>query len=281
MTLAQGLRARSRMRVTNLSAKTGARARNPRVKTRVAPGDDMLLPTDGTLRVYFEIGESALEQIRVGLQAAGAPAPGKILDLPCGYGRVLRYLRAAWPNADIGAMELEADAARFCADAFGARPIFSQNPLWSVDGVDDDYDLLWSGSLLTHFDGADWPPVLSYFRDRLTPGGTLVFTTHGELSIALLAHDPATIATVSAQIGGWTGDYGLGERASGMAASARQTGFAFTHYPGGEDSPFGLSVSTPAWVRRTVAAVDGLQFAHHAPQGWFHHQDVWTFTRTA
>jgi SAM-dependent methyltransferase len=247
------------------SARLRAKMRSPRLITRVADGEDMLTGGDD-LRNYFEVGESALNQIKAGLAAADAPAPGHILDLPCGYGRVLRHLRAEWPSAEITAMDIDAQTVAFCAEAFGARPVVSRQPLWEVS-AGDDHDLLWCGSLLTHFDEPDWEPTLSYFRDRLAPGGLAVFTTHGELSIRLLAGE---------QVGPWSGDYNMGEKATAMAVAARRTGFAFGHY-GDTDDPFGLSVSTPEWVRDRVAAVSGLAFVSFSREGWFGHQDVWTY----
>jgi SAM-dependent methyltransferase len=256
---------RPRQRAINASAKVRAKIRSPRLVTRVADGEDML--TGGAdLRNYFEVGDSALIQIKAGLAAAGAPAPERIIDLPCGYGRVLRHLRAEWPSAKITAVELNAEAVEFCADTFGARPVVSRQPLWEVR-AGDDHDLLWCGSLLTHFDEPDWVPTLSYFRDRLAPGGVVIFTTHGELSINLLAGE---------KIGRWEGDYGMGVKATEMAATARRTGFAFGHY-GDTNDPFGLSVSAPEWVRATVADVSGLAFVSFSREGWFGHQDVWTY----
>src|SRR5207253_8594991 len=206
--------------------------------------------------------------------------PRCILDLPSGHGRVLRYMRAAWPDAEIVAMELLAGAPEFCAAAFGARPVRSANPLWTVETVGNGFDLVWSGSLLTHFDSDAWIPTLRYFRDRLRPGGAAIFTTHGERSIGLLARDPADVQVISTTCGGWTGDYGVGEADDDMVARAREEGFAFERYAWDESGKWGVSVSTASWVRATVEAAGGLEFVHHAPQGWFEHQDVWTFTRS-
>lgn len=267
-------RQRIQQTLVNGSARTRAKLRNPRVITRVAKNEDML--TGGpNLRHYFKVGESALECIQEGLRAAGAPPPKNVLDLPCGYGRVLRYMRAAWPRAEIMAMELVPEAARFCADAFEAKPVLSRQPLWLSTDAGEEYDLLWCGSLLTHFDEHDWEPSLRYFRDRLTRGGVLIFTTHGDLSIDLLAGDQGAVGTT---IGHWVGDYGMGSNAKEMATAARESGFAFGHY-GDDNGPFGLSVSRPTWVRKTVGRVAGLRFVMHHPRGWFQHQDVWTFLR--
>ncbi len=256
---------RPRRRAINALAKAQAKTRTPRLITRVADAEDMLTGGDD-LRNYFEVGESALAEIKAGLAAAGAPSPARILDLPCGYGRVLRHLRAEWPDAAITAMEINPDAVEFCAKTFGARPVVSRQPLWEVD-AGDAQDLLWCGSLLTHFDESDWAPTLSYFRDRLAPGGVVVFTTHGELSVNLLG---------GKRIGPWAGDYGMGNKAAAMADTARRAGFAFGHYGETED-PFGLSVSMPEWVRDTTDAVPGLTFVSFSREGWFGHQDVWTY----
>jgi SAM-dependent methyltransferase len=253
------------------SAKLRAKARNPRVNTRVAAREDML--TGGaSLRNYFEVGESALAQIKAGIEAARMPAPRRILDLPSGYGRVLRYLQAEWRGAALTAMDINEEAVRFCAATFGARPVVSRDPLWEVD-AGGDYDLLWCGSLLTHFDEPYWSPILTYFRDRMASGGLVVFTTHGEFSIDALAGEPAAAAS---RVGRWVGDYGMGSRATDMADAARSTGFAYGQYVD-YDSPFGLSVSAPDWVRATVDAVSGLDFVRFAPMGWFDHQDVWAY----
>lgn len=226
-----------------------------------------MLTGGNDLRNYFEVGESALNQVKAGLATAKVPAPEQILDLPCGYGRVLRHLRTEFPSAAITAMDINAQAVEFCAKTFAARPVVSRQPLWEVN-AGDGYDMLWCGSLLTHFDEPDWVPTLSYFRDRLAPDGVVIFTTHGELSIDLLA---------GKQIGPWSGDYHMGKKATAMAAAARRTGFAFGHYGDTPEDPFGLSVSTSEWVRRKVAEVPGLTFVLFDREGWFGHHDVWTY----
>jgi SAM-dependent methyltransferase len=263
----------ARRAFVDASARVRAKLRMPRVITLVAAQDDMLTGED--LHGYFAVGESALESIRAGLGAAGAPGPTRILDAPSGYGRVLRYLKAAWPRATLTALDLVPDAARFCAETFGARAVVSRRPIWLVSDAGEEFDLAWYGSFLTHLDATDWVPTLRWYRDRLRPGGVLVFTTHGDLSISLLQGDPAAEAAIS-----WlVGDYGMGSRARDLARDASSTGFAFRHY-GDDRSPYGLSVSSPKWVRETATAVDGLRFVRHEPAGWFDHQDVWTYVRS-
>src|SRR5512144_2954446 len=74
----------------------------------------------GNREHYFAVGRSALRAVGLALLAAGRPAPRRILDLPSGHGRVLRMLRAAWPDAEITACDLDHDGVRYCERTFGA-----------------------------------------------------------------------------------------------------------------------------------------------------------------
>src|SRR5262249_45606967 len=92
------------------------------LNTTISP-DERMPTTD--VAGYLAVGESALKAIRLALLTARAPQPGEILDLPCGHGRVLRWLAAAFPEARLTACDLLRDGVDFCASAFGAAPIYS------------------------------------------------------------------------------------------------------------------------------------------------------------
>src|SRR5436190_9999797 len=78
---------------------------------------------------YYKAGKSALNCIRLSLSAANKASISSILDLPCGHGRVLRYLQAEFPQAKITACDLDQDAVDFCAKTFECRGIYSQRNL--------------------------------------------------------------------------------------------------------------------------------------------------------
>jgi trans-aconitate methyltransferase len=73
----------------------------------------------------------------------------KILDFRCGYGRVLRALRARFPEAHITACDLNEDATKFCAETFGATPVQGYSDL-SKTILPHKYDAIWVGSVFTH-----------------------------------------------------------------------------------------------------------------------------------
>jgi trans-aconitate methyltransferase len=69
-----------------------------RVDWTIADGDPMW---GGNLDQYAGVGESALCCIRAAQMFAGVVEPISVLDFGCAHGRVTRWLRAAWPNADL------------------------------------------------------------------------------------------------------------------------------------------------------------------------------------
>ena len=72
---------------------------------------------------YLKVGLSASRCIREALQRIERKsAVESILDFPSGYGRVLRFVRAMFPDATITAAEVEPTALKFCQRAFLSIP---------------------------------------------------------------------------------------------------------------------------------------------------------------
>jgi SAM-dependent methyltransferase len=213
---------------------------------------------------YLATGESALKAIRLALSAARAQAPSRILDLPCGHGRVLRWLRAAYPDAEIVASDLLEDGVDFCAAQYGARPVLSElRP--TADRFGTDFDLIWVGSLLTHLDVTQWDVFFGVFRDLLAPGGVLVVTTHGELVAERMRRGHL---------------YGYPAPVVIRALRAYEhTGFAFL--PESPDSvEYGLTIARPAWtIARAMRAASDLRVACYTEALWANHQDVIALVR--
>src|SRR6185369_2876695 len=112
----------------------------------ISPHDPMF--TANSAGHYFDVSRSALSCIKLALLAADKTQVQRILDLPCGYGRVLRRLKAAFPQAVLTACDRDQDAVDFCALTFGATPVYSYDDHDSLirSGT---FDLIWCGSLLT------------------------------------------------------------------------------------------------------------------------------------
>lgn len=225
------------------------------IERTLSPNDEMF---GGDEEHCFGAGRSALHAIRLALAAAQADSPRRILDLPCGHGRVLRWLRAAWPDAEFTACDIARDGVDFCERTFGARPVSSALDPEDVPIPPRSFDLIWVGSLLTHVDRRRWSSFLDRFHSWLVPRGLLVFTTHGRYVAYRMEQGI---------------DYGLqpGQRAELLAAFARD-GFAYQDYPGSHG--YGIALATPAFVTRLLLGGPDARLVAYGERSWDDHQDV-------
>lgn len=218
----------------------------------------------GNREHYFSVGRSALRAVGLALLAADRPDPRRILDLPSGHGRVLRMLRAAWPEAEITACDLDHDGVDYCEAAFGAIPVPSVVNADEIPLESGSFDLIWCGSLLTHLDAPRWDDFLRLFRRVLAPGGVLVFTTHGRRPVDRMRR--------ALQNPG-EGAYGLPpEVVSRVLARHERAGFAYADYPA--QPGYGISIAALPWVIERVARCAGLRTVGCIEHGWDEHQDV-------
>ena len=210
---------------------------------------------------YFRFGLAALAYIELALEVGECSTPKKILDLPSGYGRVLRMLKVAFPEAELTACDLDRAGVDFCAEKLGATPVYSREDPAEIE-LGGGFDVIWCGSLLTHLDAPLWDGFLKLFAEQLAPGGLLVATTHGR-KIAEKAR---------------TGERRFAVR--GQAALIRKydwRGFGFSRYR--HSNGYGISFSSPAWVCAKLAEVPALKLIMYTEQGWKGAQDAFACVR--
>jgi SAM-dependent methyltransferase len=240
--------------------------------TAMAADDPMYTgaPADDLDRAYRAHGRVMLDCIRMAMIAAQKESVNSILDLPSGHGRVLRLLKAEYPEARLAAGDIRADAVEFCATTFGATPVYCKEDPKEIR-IDDQYDLIWCGSLLTHFDVPRWVEFMDLFESALAPGGLLVISVSGRC-IAELLRDRDAAITWSPPFGDETGD----ERREAMLRSYDETGFGYDEYPSGpeeraersEPASYGLSVVKPSWFCGLIEARPQLQLVTYAEGRW-------------
>jgi SAM-dependent methyltransferase len=212
---------------------------------------------------YYKVGLSAIHCIDEALARANLRDVSTILDLPCGSGRVLRFLVHRFPDAEITACELASGAVEFCARTFGAQPALSALNLDEVS-LGKEFDLIWCGSLVTHLNETGITALLKLFQRHLTTGGLMIFTTHGDF--------------VHRRLPTQDFDYGLtGEQIEQIGIDYPKTGYGFEDYPGEKD--YGVSLTSPEWIRARVRELGGLREVYFKERGWDDHQDVFGFVR--
>lgn len=226
----------------------------------VSPDDDMY--TSGP-DWYFAVGESALENI---LSALGEKRTHvhNTLDIGCGFGRVLRYLRAYWPKANIVACDLNTRAVDFCARVFSAEPVYSSTDFKKI-GFNTKFDLIWCGSLLTHLSEIAWNDFFALVLPKLNDAGTFIFTTHGRVAAYLIAlRDPIFGLTDS--------------QCRKLLTSYHQEGFGYINYDD-KYPTYGLSLSSPAWIMSRLQKIPDFEISFFREHSWGH-QDVYALTKS-
>jgi SAM-dependent methyltransferase len=218
----------------------------------VLPGDPMY---DYAPELYWSAGEQAMDAVRLGLREAGTERVERILDFACGGGRVMRAFRAEWPDAEIVGAELWAHQLEFCAEKFGAVTVQSGPELDQVS-VPGQFDLIWSGSMLTHVDERSWKAALRLWHSALR--GVLVFTVGG----------PATAEDLRNKGLDALPDLEDGSDAT-LLEGYDETGFAFV--PTVHD---GWTIARPDWTRARVEEA-GLRLLSYREGAWLG-QDVVT-----
>lgn len=215
----------------------------------VADGDTM---HEGSDAHYLAVGLSALRCIS---DALAGRRPRRILDLPSGYGRVTRLLRAQYPDAAITVCDLDRPGVDFAAAQFNARPAYSVEDFSRLD-LGESYDLVWVGSLITHLNERQTRAFLAAMARHTRPGATLVASAHGP-SIAGRLHD-------------W--GYGLEPDAvAGLLDDYGDAGYGHRGYGGGDG--YGISITDDLWWRQATAA-GPFRLVAHRPQAWDGHQDI-------
>lgn len=160
---------------------------NPIVSSR----DGMV--TEGRETEYYDLGRRALDLIVFAAKLTRKDGFGSILDLPCGHGRVLRWLRAFYSAAQITACDLDHDGVDFCVSNFGAQGLYSKPDLRQLS-LKAQFDLVWCGSLVTHLPEAQWRQVLDCLCDWVQECGIVVFSTQGRYMASLIARQEADFA---------------------------------------------------------------------------------------
>lgn len=228
------------------------------VKSEISPGDGMYT---GDGAHYFKVGLSAIRCIEEALAAARLASVTQVLDLPCGHGRVLRFLIRRFPEAKFTASDLDRKGVDFCAHLFGAEPVYSERNLDQFS-LGQQFDLIWCGSLVTHLNAESIRALLAFFARHLLPGGLLIFTAHGERVIQRMRDREF--------------EYGITEACvTSLIGAYRKDGFGFADYPGA--SAYGVSLTSPEWIRRETENL-GLTEVYFRARGWDDHQDVYGFT---
>lgn len=233
--------------------------RVPSVIETIADNDPMFsAPRDEPMRKqYFRIGRNALDFIRRTVAFCQLESIENILDLPCGYGRVGRFLRYAYPQADITFCDLKTEMVDFCAETFSGEPLYSKEDLTEV-AFASQYDVIWVGSLFTHTSAYKSEMWMKHLCQALRPNGLLVATFHGA----------------------WASEY---HKKFKMCADAEwdevmhgydRFGYGYSPYSSRGIYSVGISASKPSAVTKMAESIPLTRISSYTERGFANNQDV-------
>jgi SAM-dependent methyltransferase len=236
------------------------------VITDVSENERMLSP-DKDHDQYLTTGRSAMNDIISGINTARplmltmgiTEYCTKILDFPCGHGRVLRFLKAKFPNAEITAGDIIHEAVDYCVETFDVKPLYSQENLHELS-VRDQYDFIWCGSLATHFCEDSTIELLGFFTRHLKRAGLLIFTTHGRSALSYLERGIV--------------DYRAGDPEE-IIEEFKKTGYYYKHKPENPGNS-GIAFYSPSKMFGIIEKFNELKVISYSEGGWGNHQDVIT-----
>ncbi|MBE8718880.1 class I SAM-dependent methyltransferase [Cellvibrio sp. KB43] len=101
----------------------------------------------------------------------------KILDFACGFGRLLRFLTAAYPAGCITGSEIQTDALEFVGSTYNIPTVPScANP--EDFNPQEKFHVIWVASLFSHLPSGLFHQWLKKLHSCLTPDGVLCFSVH-------------------------------------------------------------------------------------------------------
>jgi len=236
----------------------------------ISPDDYMIYDTAGEFSIsdekrhhYFSVGRSALRLIMGCLTArreysVELPPLEAILDYGSGYGRVARYLRAAFPDATVGVYDTDEPSVAFCVENLGCVAANGRPE-------PESYDLIWLGSVFTHLSAVEVEDLIYLLAAALRPDGVLVFTTHGRNAFARHYVLPQRQMYFEGRF-----------RNDRVSAEYLNTGFGFVRHEGQAE---GISYVSPTWVNQRLVASTGLMQVYFQERAWDNHHDVYGFVR--
>ncbi|MEP6801022.1 MAG: class I SAM-dependent methyltransferase [Acidobacteriota bacterium] len=232
---------------------------DPRFVSEIDPADEMFSfglrslggNRDAAAILYFLTGRQIADTVLAARRwRFENREPGTLLDFASGYGRSTRFLARAVAAGSLFVSEIDPAAVAFQISRFGVTGLASCRAAAEFD-PGRRFDAISAASFFSHVPAARFEEWLRRLYGLLSPGGLLVFSTHGA---ALLPEDA---------------DWSSGMVYRGKSETDRL-----------DPSDYGTSYVLPEFVEAVAARVsEGNAALHFVPFGLCGHQDVFVLAR--
>jgi SAM-dependent methyltransferase len=145
-----------------------------------------------TKEIFLGKGERDARKMVELVQASGLTLTGgqRILDLGCGAGRMIRFLKSFADSCEIWGTDIRSDCIYWCKQHLSPPFHFATTTTIPHLPFEDKYfNLIYCGSVFTHIDDLSEAWLLE-IRRVLSPHGRFYVTIHDNHTIKLLHEDP-------------------------------------------------------------------------------------------
>jgi SAM-dependent methyltransferase len=146
--------------------------------------NNAVFPTKAdAINYYFDDGARSANKVLGHIQrfTTAHERSQDVLEFASGYGAVTRHAKRALSPHRLASSDIHPAALNFLARELGVEAVPSAHAPADFQPP-RAYDVIFVLSFFSHMPRATWHPWLERLTLALTPGGILLFTTHGELS---------------------------------------------------------------------------------------------------
>ena len=203
----------------------------------------MNVVSSGGLGGFLEAGFEAFLVVRDGLRRAEAFGVDvrRVLDFGCGCGRILRLWEPDASAVELYGCDVDHDAVKWVRQNIDFVTVKESSVRPPLPYETDSFDFLYGVSIFSHLEEDNHKSWLDELARVVSPGGFLLLTTHGPMSLELLEADPARVATVGLDQ----------ERVEFARKELDSSGYAFCRQPGvSNDDLYGMTFMSPEYVEK-------------------------------
>lgn len=133
------------------------------------------------LASFLAEGEACCLDLQQALAAIGRKVDsfGQVLDFGCGCGRTLRWFGTAASASSFSGTDIDAEAIGFCQGSFPGMQFSVNAPLPPLPYLDEQFDLIYSISVLTHLKEEYQYRWLEELQRIAAPKGIVMLSLHG------------------------------------------------------------------------------------------------------
>jgi hypothetical protein len=207
---------------------------------------------NAAISYYFNTGHESAEKLNSVLRddlSVDVTKGKEMLEFASGYGCVTRHWSTVLPAFAITSSDIHPEANSFIIDELGGQSVQSS----SVPELFDprrEYDVVFALSFFSHIPVRTWSRWLKALFKTLHVGGSMIFTTHGLISLRKIPFN----------------------------ASLDEEGFYFKAESEQDDldtSEYGITVTSPKFVVHQIEALDNCELRLARTGFWWGHQDLY------